>query len=87
MAQARQRDDEWMVDYTESCLGGTAIRWYSGLDEDVGIDDRSDIVCRACHCACSVCQQVRHAVIDCVCVSDTNGISSYLAHREQMALY
>ncbi|KAG9006727.1 hypothetical protein FRB94_013851 [Tulasnella sp. JGI-2019a] len=33
MDQGRQRDQEWMVDYAESCLGGTAIRWFSQLDE------------------------------------------------------
>ncbi|KAG8856587.1 hypothetical protein FRB96_006347 [Tulasnella sp. 330] len=31
--QGRQRDQEWMVDYAESCLGGAAIRWFSHLDE------------------------------------------------------
>ncbi|KAG8889403.1 hypothetical protein FRB98_004496 [Tulasnella sp. 332] len=35
MAQGRYRDQEWMVDYAESCLGGPAIRWYSELDDDV----------------------------------------------------
>ncbi|KAG9000276.1 hypothetical protein FRB94_005591 [Tulasnella sp. JGI-2019a] len=29
MDQGRQRDQEWMFDYAESCLGGPAIRWFT----------------------------------------------------------
>ncbi|KAG8867564.1 hypothetical protein FRB97_003221, partial [Tulasnella sp. 331] len=32
--QGRQRDQEWMIDYVESCLGGSALRWFSKLEED-----------------------------------------------------
>ncbi|KAG8988885.1 hypothetical protein FRB94_005592 [Tulasnella sp. JGI-2019a] len=28
MDQGRQRDQEWMFDYAESCLGGQAVRWF-----------------------------------------------------------
>lgn len=27
------RDQEWMFDYAESCLGGSALRWFSSLEE------------------------------------------------------
>lgn len=33
IAQGRQRDDEWQVDYVESCLAGDALRWFSELEE------------------------------------------------------
>ncbi|KAG9014478.1 hypothetical protein FRB95_007160 [Tulasnella sp. JGI-2019a] len=33
MIQGRQRDDDWMVDYTEASLTGDALRWFSDLDE------------------------------------------------------
>lgn len=29
--QGRQRDDEWMIDYVESCLKGQAMRWFDAL--------------------------------------------------------
>jgi len=29
--QRRQRDDEWMIDYVESCLKGQAMRWFDAL--------------------------------------------------------
>ncbi|KAG8863158.1 hypothetical protein FRB96_009340 [Tulasnella sp. 330] len=32
--QGRWRDQEWMANYAEACLGGSAIRWFSGLEED-----------------------------------------------------
>lgn len=32
MSRGRQRDQEWMFDYAESCLGGAAIRWFAQLD-------------------------------------------------------
>ncbi|KAG8881286.1 hypothetical protein FRB97_009699 [Tulasnella sp. 331] len=31
----KRRDQEWMVDYAEACLGGGAMRWHDGLEEDV----------------------------------------------------
>ncbi|KAG8848028.1 hypothetical protein FRB96_001320 [Tulasnella sp. 330] len=31
--QGRQRDQEWLVDYLETCLSGKALIWYLGLDE------------------------------------------------------
>ncbi|KAG9017363.1 hypothetical protein FRB93_007477 [Tulasnella sp. JGI-2019a] len=45
MAQGRQRDQEWMVDYVESCLGGQAMRWFSQLDVDS--DDQAPLSWRA----------------------------------------
>ncbi|KAG8871058.1 hypothetical protein FRB98_001088, partial [Tulasnella sp. 332] len=33
--QGKRGDDAWMVHYVEACLGGNAIRWFSGLEEDV----------------------------------------------------
>ncbi|KAG8871271.1 GTP-binding protein [Tulasnella sp. 332] len=29
--QGRQRDDQWIVDYVESCLRGDAMRWFDGI--------------------------------------------------------
>ncbi|KAG8879751.1 hypothetical protein FRB97_001447, partial [Tulasnella sp. 331] len=33
-AQGRQRDQEWLVDYVETCLAGDALEWYTELDEE-----------------------------------------------------
>ncbi|KAG8979229.1 Ras- protein Rab-1A [Tulasnella sp. JGI-2019a] len=33
LVQGRQRDDDWIVDYTEASLTGDALRWFSDLDE------------------------------------------------------
>ncbi|KAG9032636.1 hypothetical protein FRB95_001146 [Tulasnella sp. JGI-2019a] len=33
-AQGRQRDNEWLVDYTEASLTGEALRWFHRLDEE-----------------------------------------------------
>ncbi|KAG8992841.1 GTP-binding protein [Tulasnella sp. JGI-2019a] len=33
-AQGRQRDDEWLVDYTEISLTGEALRWFHQLDQE-----------------------------------------------------
>lgn len=33
-AQGRQTDDDWKVQYTETCLVGEALRWFSGLDDE-----------------------------------------------------
>ncbi|KAG9032638.1 hypothetical protein FRB95_001148 [Tulasnella sp. JGI-2019a] len=33
-AQGRQRDDEWLVDYTEISLTGVALRWFHQLDQE-----------------------------------------------------
>ncbi|KAG8864516.1 GTP-binding protein [Tulasnella sp. 330] len=35
IAQERQRDDDWMVDYVEACLTGEALRWFITLDDSV----------------------------------------------------
>ncbi|KAG8843021.1 hypothetical protein FRB96_004474, partial [Tulasnella sp. 330] len=32
--QGKRKDNEWIVEYAESCLGGNAIRWYSELEGD-----------------------------------------------------
>jgi len=34
LEQGRQTDEKWILYYTEACLGGPALRWYSGLDEE-----------------------------------------------------
>lgn len=34
-AQGRQRDHEWLIDYTESCLAGAALTWFLGLNNDL----------------------------------------------------
>ncbi|KAG9017360.1 hypothetical protein FRB93_007474 [Tulasnella sp. JGI-2019a] len=34
IAQGHQRDQEWIVDYVESCLDGQAMRWFSKQDPD-----------------------------------------------------
>jgi len=31
VVQRRQREDEWMIDYVESCLRGQALRWFDSL--------------------------------------------------------
>ncbi|KAG8848027.1 hypothetical protein FRB96_001319 [Tulasnella sp. 330] len=33
-AQGRQRDQEWLADYVETCLSEKALEWYISLDED-----------------------------------------------------
>lgn len=32
-SQGRQHDDQWLMDYTEISLTGTALRWFHELDE------------------------------------------------------
>ncbi|KAG8854804.1 hypothetical protein FRB96_007333 [Tulasnella sp. 330] len=32
-ARGRQRDYDWLADYAATCLTGTAMRWYSELEE------------------------------------------------------
>ncbi|KAG9025642.1 hypothetical protein FRB95_009939 [Tulasnella sp. JGI-2019a] len=34
-AQGRQRDNEWLVDYAETCLTGKALVWYTTLSKGV----------------------------------------------------
>ncbi|KAG9034129.1 GTP-binding protein [Tulasnella sp. JGI-2019a] len=34
-AQGRQDDDKWLIDYVELCLAGSALRWFSELNDDV----------------------------------------------------
>ncbi|KAG9002128.1 hypothetical protein FRB94_004106 [Tulasnella sp. JGI-2019a] len=33
--QGHHQDFPWMIGYTETCLTGTALRWFNELDEDV----------------------------------------------------
>ncbi|KAG8878787.1 hypothetical protein FRB98_006000, partial [Tulasnella sp. 332] len=33
--EGRSRDNDWLVDYVETCLTGAALDWYSQLDEKV----------------------------------------------------
>ncbi|KAG8879015.1 hypothetical protein FRB98_005877, partial [Tulasnella sp. 332] len=35
VVQGRQRDDQWIVDYVESCLRGDAMRWFDGIGSGV----------------------------------------------------
>ncbi|KAG8854788.1 hypothetical protein FRB96_007317 [Tulasnella sp. 330] len=37
-AQGRQRDDEWLADYVETCLIDDALEWYDTLDKDIQRD-------------------------------------------------
>lgn len=37
----RQRDQEWLADYVETCLAGTALMWYVALDEKTRYDFNS----------------------------------------------
>ncbi|KAG9023188.1 hypothetical protein FRB95_013424 [Tulasnella sp. JGI-2019a] len=39
--QGRHLDDEWVVSYTESCLGGDAMAWFDDLGSEVTTDWRS----------------------------------------------
>ncbi|KAG9034137.1 hypothetical protein FRB95_013782 [Tulasnella sp. JGI-2019a] len=34
-AQGRQDDDKWLTEYVELCLAGSALRWFSELDDEV----------------------------------------------------
>ncbi|KAG8871455.1 hypothetical protein FRB97_008669 [Tulasnella sp. 331] len=34
-SQGRQRDDEWLVDYLETCLSEEALVWYDELDDGI----------------------------------------------------
>ncbi|KAG8849057.1 Ras- protein Rab-2-B [Tulasnella sp. 330] len=34
LAEEQQRNDHWLIDYTESCLGSPALEWFLNLDED-----------------------------------------------------
>ncbi|KAG9047180.1 hypothetical protein FS837_002872 [Tulasnella sp. UAMH 9824] len=34
-ARGKQRDDQWMADFAATCLANDALRWWSGLDEEV----------------------------------------------------
>lgn len=34
IAEGKQRDDEWIIDFVESCLSGVAMRWFTQLDEE-----------------------------------------------------
>ncbi|KAG8855855.1 GTP-binding protein [Tulasnella sp. 330] len=33
LAEGRQRDDQWLMDYTESCLAGPALQWHLYLED------------------------------------------------------
>lgn len=35
IAEGQQRDDQWLIDYAESCLAGPALKWFLGLDDDM----------------------------------------------------
>ncbi|KAG8991669.1 hypothetical protein FRB94_012352 [Tulasnella sp. JGI-2019a] len=39
--QGRHSDDEWMISYIESCLGGDAMAWFDELGPEVTTDWRS----------------------------------------------
>ncbi|KAG8989084.1 hypothetical protein FRB94_014682 [Tulasnella sp. JGI-2019a] len=38
VSQGRHLDDEWTVSYTESCLGGDAMRWFDEIGPDTATD-------------------------------------------------
>lgn len=40
-AQGRQRDNEWLADYVETCLIDEALEWYDALDEKTQGDFKS----------------------------------------------
>lgn len=35
LTHGRLRDQEWVIDYVEACLGGHAMRWFNELDKGV----------------------------------------------------
>lgn len=38
LVNRRQRDNDWKADYIQSCLAGSALRWYTLLDDEVQSD-------------------------------------------------
>ncbi|KAG8874213.1 hypothetical protein FRB97_006075 [Tulasnella sp. 331] len=38
VVQGRRRDDEWIVDFVESCLRGDAMRWFDGLESSAPLE-------------------------------------------------
>lgn len=34
LAEGRQRDEQWLMDYAETCLGGPALSWFLELNDE-----------------------------------------------------